>query len=95
MPTPTFPPYGLRRRLLVVPAEPMMKLPELEEMGPPKVVVAVELKVLAPETVRALETVRLAAERAVTAPHWKTTPYIVIALELAVMMRYFIEVPAG
>ena len=40
----------------MVPALPMMKLPELEEMGPPKVVVAVELKVLAPETVRALET---------------------------------------
>ena len=53
VPTPTFPPYGLRRRLLVVPALPMMKLPEAEEIGPPKVVVAVELKVLAPETVRA------------------------------------------
>ena len=95
VPTPTFPPYGLRRRLLVVPALPMMKLPELEEMGPPKVVVAVELKVLAPETVRALETVRLAAERAVTAPHWKTAPYMVMALLLAVRMRYFIEVPLG
>src|SRR3989344_7353792 len=81
--------------LLVVPAEPMMKLPEAEEIGPPKVVVAVELKVLAPETVRALLTVRLAAERAVTAPHWKTAPYMVMALLLAVRMRYFIEVPLG
>jgi len=81
--------------LLVVPEEPMMKLPEAELMGPPKVVVAVELKVLAPETVRALETVRLAAERAVTAPHWKTAPYMVMTLLLAVSMRYFIEVPLG
>ena len=95
VPIPTFPPYGLRRRLLVVPEEPMMKLPEAELIGPPKVVVAVELKVLAPETVRALETVRLAAERAVTAPHWKTAPYMVMALLLAVSMRYFIEVPLG
>src|SRR3989344_6826414 len=79
----------------------MMKLPDAEPIGPEKVVVAVELKVLAPvtervePTVRALETVRLAAERAVTAPHWKTTPYMVMALELAVRMRYFIEVPLG
>ena len=59
----------------MVPAEPMMKLPDAEPIGPEKVVVAVELKVLAPvtervePTVRALETVRLAAERAVVAPH--------------------------
>ena len=50
---------------------------------------------VAPDTVRAPETVRLGAERAVVAPHWKTVPYIVIALELAVMTRYFIEVPLG
>ena len=85
----------------MVPAEPMMKLPDAEPIGPEKVVVAVELKVLAPvtervePTVRALETERLAAERAVVARHWKTAPYMVMALEFAVRMRYFIEVPLG
>ena len=86
---------------MVVPAEPMMKLPEAEPMGPEKVVAAVELNALAPATesgeptVRALLTVRLAAERAVVAPHWNTAPYMVMALLLAVRMRYFIEVPLG
>ena len=94
VPMPTFPPYGLSNNLLWSP-EATVKLPDAELIGPPKVVVAVELKVLAPETVRALLTVRLAAERAVVAPHWKTAPYMVMALLLAVRMRYFIEVPLG
>lgn len=52
VPTPTKPPYGFRRMLLVVPAEPMVKLPEAEPIGPAKVVVAVEEKATAPEVAR-------------------------------------------
>ena len=40
-------------------------------------------------------TVRLVPESAVGAPHWKITPYIVMALPLCVRMRYFMEVPDG
>ena len=38
-PTPTFPPYGFKRRRLVVPADPIVKFPDADPMGPPKVVV--------------------------------------------------------
>ena len=40
-------------------------------------------------------TLRLVAVRAIGAPHWKTTPYMVMALLLCVRMRYFMEVPEG
>lgn len=41
VPIPTLPPYGWRKRLPVLRAEPMVKLPEADAIGPPKVVVAV------------------------------------------------------